>query len=86
MAGSVTEMEAFSALTKEMFKILKCIIYQEISFNGSTIPQDNSVVSTIFMEYYISDVDIISISAERNKLRSQPASEEEIAEYRGVSG
>lgn len=38
------------------------------------------------MEDYMSDTANISISAERNKMRSQPASRKDIVEYCGVSG
>lgn len=68
MAGSPTKIQLFINHFATIFPIKKCIINEDINFNGCDITHELDGTANISMENYLNDMKPIDVSAQCKKL------------------
>ena len=86
ISGAKEDIRWFDSQIRTRFKVGKSILDGKMNFNGAVITQSKDGSITLSMEEYMERVKPIDISRERRKQQESPMTEQELEQYRGMSG
>lgn len=86
MAGTLIAMKWLSRQMDKRFGLSKSTIDDTIDYNGCRITQDDDGSITLDMTKYMQNIQSIDISRSRRKQYSEPATDQEVSDYRTLAG